>query len=300
MPAFPPVTSTTVIARPYGISECAGVDWRPMQHARLGRTGLQVSRLCLGTMTFGLQCDEDTSRAILDASADAGITFLDTADVYPLGGGARHRRPHRGDPRPVAAGQARPVRRRHEVPRAALGPTRGTRATRASTSSTRSTRRCAGSAPTTSTCTSCTSPTRTRRSTRRSRRSTTVVRSGKARYVGCSNFLAYRLARAIGRSEARDLVRFESVQPRYNLLFREIERELLPLCEEEGDRRDPVQPARGRAAHRQARPRVVAARRDAVHARRGRPDVPGALLARPRVRHHRRAAADSPPTPACR
>ncbi len=58
-----------------------------MQHARLGRTGLQVSRLCLGTMTFGLQCDEDTSRAILDASADAGITFLDSADVYPLGGG---------------------------------------------------------------------------------------------------------------------------------------------------------------------------------------------------------------------
>jgi len=53
------------------------------------------------------------------------------------------------------------------------------------------------------------------------------------RYVGCSNFLAYRLARAIGRSEARQLVRFESVQPRYNLLFRQIERELLPLCEEE-------------------------------------------------------------------
>ena len=50
-----------------------------MQHVRLGRTGLQVSRLCLGTMTFGLQCDEDMSRAILDASADAGITFLDDA-----------------------------------------------------------------------------------------------------------------------------------------------------------------------------------------------------------------------------
>src|SRR5918997_3595205 len=57
-----------------------------MQHVRLGRTGLQVSRLCLGTMTFGLQCDEATSMAILDAAAEAGITFLDTADVYPLGG----------------------------------------------------------------------------------------------------------------------------------------------------------------------------------------------------------------------
>ena len=57
-----------------------------MQHVRFGRTGLQVSRLCLGTMTFGLQCDEPTSFAILDAAGEAGITFLDTADVYPLGG----------------------------------------------------------------------------------------------------------------------------------------------------------------------------------------------------------------------
>jgi aryl-alcohol dehydrogenase (NADP+) len=60
-----------------------------------------------------------------------------------------------------------------------------------------------------------------------------LVRSGKVRYVGCSNFLAYRLARAIGRSETRGLARFDSVQPRYNLLFREFERELFPLCLEE-------------------------------------------------------------------
>jgi len=57
-----------------------------MQHTRLGRTGLSVSRLCLGTMTFGLQCDEATSHAILDRAFDAGVTFLDTADVYPVGG----------------------------------------------------------------------------------------------------------------------------------------------------------------------------------------------------------------------
>src|SRR4051812_35987068 len=53
----------------------------------LGRTGLVVSRLALGTMTFGLQTDEPESRAILSAAADAGVTLLDTADVYPLGGG---------------------------------------------------------------------------------------------------------------------------------------------------------------------------------------------------------------------
>src|SRR5216683_2579800 len=57
-----------------------------MRHARLGRTGLSVSRLCLGTMTFGLQCDEAASVAILERAAAGGITFLDTADVYPLGG----------------------------------------------------------------------------------------------------------------------------------------------------------------------------------------------------------------------
>ena len=59
----------------------------PMRHTRLGRTGLTVSRLCLGTMTFGLQCDEKTSTAILDRAVAGGVTFLDTADVYPVGGG---------------------------------------------------------------------------------------------------------------------------------------------------------------------------------------------------------------------
>ena len=56
-----------------------------MDHVRFGRTGLRVSRLCLGTMTFGYQCDEATSHAILDAAAEEGITFIDTADAYPLG-----------------------------------------------------------------------------------------------------------------------------------------------------------------------------------------------------------------------
>ena len=58
----------------------------PMRHTRLGRTGLTVSRLCLGTMTFGLQCDEKTSTALLDRAVAGGVTFLDTSDVYPVGG----------------------------------------------------------------------------------------------------------------------------------------------------------------------------------------------------------------------
>jgi aryl-alcohol dehydrogenase (NADP+) len=61
-----------------------------------------------------------------------------------------------------------------------------------------------------------------------------LVRIGKVRYVGCSNFLTYQLVRAIGRSETLGLARFDSVQPRYNLLFRQIEREMLPFCGEDG------------------------------------------------------------------
>src|SRR6267142_3093185 len=54
---------------------------------RLGRTGLTVSRLALGTMTFGLQTDEAVAHKIMSKAASGGINFLDTADVYPLGGG---------------------------------------------------------------------------------------------------------------------------------------------------------------------------------------------------------------------
>jgi aryl-alcohol dehydrogenase (NADP+) len=72
-----------------------------------------------------------------------------------------------------------------------------------------------------------------------------LVRVGKVRYIGCSNYLAYRLARAIGVSEAKGLARYDSVQPRYNLIFREFERELFPLCLEEGIGVIPYNPIAG-------------------------------------------------------
>jgi len=72
-----------------------------------------------------------------------------------------------------------------------------------------------------------------------------VVRAGKARYVGVSNYHAYRIARALGRAEALGLAKFVSVQPRYNLLFRELERELLPFCAEEGLAVIPYNPLAG-------------------------------------------------------
>jgi aryl-alcohol dehydrogenase-like predicted oxidoreductase len=73
----------------------------------------------------------------------------------------------------------------------------------------------------------------------------TIVRSGRARYIGVSNILAYRLAKALGRQDTLKLTRFVSAQPRYNLLFREVERELFPLAQEEGLALIPFNPLAG-------------------------------------------------------
>jgi aryl-alcohol dehydrogenase (NADP+) len=215
-----------------------------MDHIRLGRTGLQVSRLCLGTMTFGLQCDEDTSRAILDTAFDGGITFLDTADVYPLGGDLSTV----GRTEEIIGGWL--AGRRDEVVLATkcVGPTgrrawdKGASRRHVIEAADASLRRLGTDwidlyqmhsydpdTPIDETLSALDQ----------------LVQSGKVRYVGCSNYLAYQLARAIGRSETLGLTRMDSVQPRYNLLFRQIERELLPLCAEEAVGVIPYNPIAG-------------------------------------------------------
>src|ERR1700728_2945900 len=204
-----------------------------MEHTRLGRTGLQVSRLCLGTMTFGLQSDESTAVAILDRAAEGGIDFLDSSDAYPLGGDLstrgrteeilgrwlRGKRDRfvlatkcfgRTGPSPFDAGNSRKhildaidaSLRRLQTDYIDLyqlhGFDRGT--------------------PIDETLGALDD----------------LVHQGKVRYIGCSNFLTYQLVRGVGRSETLGLARFDSLQPRYNLLFRQIEREMLPFCEEDG------------------------------------------------------------------
>ena len=204
-----------------------------MQHIKFGRTGLRVSRLCLGTMTFGLQCDEALSHSILDKAAEGGIDFLDTADVYPLGGGLSTV----GRTEEVVGEWLRGKREKFVVATKCVGRTgpaaweQGSSCKHVLAAVEGSLRRLGTDyidlyqlhAPDPSTPIDETLGALN-----------DLVHSGKVRYVGCSNFLAYQVARALGRSEARDLVRFDSVQPRYNLLFRQIERELLPLCAEEG------------------------------------------------------------------
>jgi aryl-alcohol dehydrogenase-like predicted oxidoreductase len=215
-----------------------------MDHVRLGRTGLQVSRLCLGTMTFGFQCDEETSRSILDASADAGITFIDTADVYPLGGGMERV----GRTEEIVGRWLSGRRDDFVVATKCVGATgpqpwqRGASRKHILDAIDASLRRLGTDYVDLY---QLHSPDPETPIDETLEALDTVVRSGKARYVGCSNWLAYRVARALGRSEARGLVRFDSVQPRYNLLFRQIERDLLPLCLEDGIGVIPYNPIAG-------------------------------------------------------
>jgi aryl-alcohol dehydrogenase (NADP+) len=215
-----------------------------MEYIRLGGSGLQVSRICLGTMTFGLQVDEDRSREILDSSADRGVTFLDAADVYPLGGDLTTV----GRTEEILGRWLAGRRDDYIVATKCYGPM-GSRPWQAGNSRRHimdaidaSLRRLQTdyvdlyqlhfddrSVPLDETLSALDD----------------LVRVGKVRYIGCSNFLAFRLARAIGRSEALGLVKFVSVQPRYNLIFREFERELFPLCLEDGIGVIPYNPIAG-------------------------------------------------------
>jgi 1-deoxyxylulose-5-phosphate synthase len=215
-----------------------------MDHSRLGRTGLQVSKLCLGTMTFGLQCDELTSVSILDRAAEGGIDFIDSSDVYPLGGDLttvgrteeilgrwlQGRRDSfivatkcfgRTGPSPFDGGNSRrhifaaidASLRRLQTDYIDLYQLHGFDP----------------ATPIDETLGALDD----------------LVHQGKVRYIGCSNFLTYQLARAIGRSDTLGLARFDSVQPRYNLLFRQIEREMLPFCGDEGVGVIPYNPLAG-------------------------------------------------------
>ncbi|SOE81683.1 Predicted oxidoreductase [Caballeronia arationis] len=215
-----------------------------MQYRKFGSTGLSVSRLCLGTMTFGLQTEEDVSRSIMDKAADAGVNFIDTADVYPLGGTEtvvgrteeivgrwlKGKREHY-ILATKAVGKMGPSPWDQGASRKHLLDAIDASLKRLNTdyvdlyqlhSDDRET-------PLDETLEAL----------------DTIVRHGKARYIGVSNFLAYRLALALGRSDTLRLARFVSVQPRYNLLFRQIERELLPLAAEQNLAVIPYNPLAG-------------------------------------------------------
>jgi 1-deoxyxylulose-5-phosphate synthase len=215
-----------------------------MPFARLGRTGLNVSRLALGTMTFGLQTDEAVAQKILAKAAAGGVNFLDTADVYPLGGGLDMV----GRTEEILGRWLKGQRHSFVLATKAVGKmgphpwNQGASRKHLLDAIDASLRRLQTdyvdlyqlhfddpTAPLDETLDAL----------------DVIVKSGKARYIGVSNFLAYRVATALGRADLKGWTRLASLQPRYSLLFREIERELLPLALDEGIGVIPYNPLAG-------------------------------------------------------
>jgi aryl-alcohol dehydrogenase-like predicted oxidoreductase len=193
------------------------VELRP-----LGRTGIRVSELCLGAMTFGREADEATSSSMLDRFLDAGGNFVDTADVYSDGVseqitgralGAKRanvvlatkvRFPTGPGPNDVG------LSRRH----VRLGVEASLRRLNTDWIDLYQVH-----------CWDERTPLEETLSTLDD-----LVHEGKVRYVGASNFAAWQLAKSIGVSALHGWEAFASLQPEYSLITRDIERELLPLC----------------------------------------------------------------------
>jgi aryl-alcohol dehydrogenase-like predicted oxidoreductase len=195
-------------------------------------------------MTFGLQTDENVSRSIMDRASEAGVNFIDTAEVYPLGG--THDIVGRTEEivgRWLAGKRDQFILATKAV--GVMGPldwNKGASRKHLLDAIDASLRRLN---------TDYVDLYQLHMDDRDTPLDETlealdvIVRHGKARYIGVSNFLAYRLARALGRADVLRTARFVSVQPRYNLLFRQIERELLPLATEEGLAVIPYNPLAG-------------------------------------------------------
>lgn len=197
-----------------------------MNYKRLGKTGLWVSELCMGCMTFGGEADEQTSVAMVERCLEAGINFFDTANVYTGGRSeqilGKALRPQRD--KVVIATKVRA--------RVAEGPNgEGLSRYHIMQQVEASLRRLQTDVIDLYQVHSWdeNTPLEETLSTLND-----LVRQGKVRYIGCSNFAAWQLCKALWLSDKHDWARFDSIQPRYNLIDRVIEMELLPLCQAVG------------------------------------------------------------------
>jgi aryl-alcohol dehydrogenase-like predicted oxidoreductase len=197
-----------------------------MEYRRLGRSGLRVSEICLGTMSFGTLIDETQSQEIVDLAFEAGINFFDTADGYGKGRAEE------------ILGKALQGRRQEAVVATKffnpMGPgpnDSGMSRVHIMNAIEDSLRRLQMDHVDiyyihhTDVQTPMEEMLRTLDD---------LVHQGKVRYIACSNYAAWRLCEALGISEANGLARFECYQPQYSLVVRDIEQELVPLCEYKG------------------------------------------------------------------
>jgi aryl-alcohol dehydrogenase (NADP+) len=204
-----------------------------MQTVRLGRTGLHVSEICLGTMTFGLQTDRDESFAIMDVAAELGVDFFDVADVYPVGGTLETV----GRTEEFVGDWLHGKRDAFVIATKAHNPMgpgpndRGNSRKHLIAACDASLRRLKtdyidlyyihrwdDATPIDETL-----------------ETFDDLRSaGKIRYAGCSNIAAWQLMQSLWSAADNATVRFDAVQPRYNLIYRQIEAELLPAAQANG------------------------------------------------------------------
>lgn len=197
-----------------------------MEYRRLGRSGLKVSEICLGTMTFGHGTDETAAKQIVDLAFDAGVNFFDTANGYA------------GGESEVLLGRALKGRRREAIVASKFfNPM--------------------GSGPNDSGMSRVHIMQAIEDSLRRLqmdyvdiyyihhvdvqtpleemlRALDDLLHQGKIRYIACSNYEAWRLMEALWISETKNLARFECYQPQYSLVVRDIEEEIIPVCQLKG------------------------------------------------------------------
>lgn len=208
-----------------------------MEYRRLGRTGLKVSAICLGTMQFGWTTDEATAHTILSAAVERGCNFIDSADIYS--------RWADGNPGGVSETyignwlHANSIRRDQIIlatkVRGVMGPSptdQGLSRHHILAAVEASLRRLRtdyidlyqvhwpdDETPVDETLGAL----------------DTLVQTGKVRYIGCSNYPAWQLMKALWISDSRGWARFDSLQPHYNLVHRaEFERELQAVCQDQG------------------------------------------------------------------
>ena len=204
----------------------------------LGKTGLKVSELCLGTMTFGRETDETTSYSILERFVEAGGNFIDTADVYSQGISEE------------IVGRWLPTKNRDDLVIATKvrfgmgdGPNDVGLSRKHILSGVEASLRRLGTDYIDLYQVHCWD----KRTPLEETLSTLdgLVKSGKVRYIGVSNFTGWQLQKAIDLSLHNGWEPFVCLQPLYNLLDRQLELELLPICENEGLGIIPWSPLRG-------------------------------------------------------
>ena len=202
-----------------------------MKTKQMGRTGLKVSEICLGTMTFGNQADEPTSFAIMDVADQAGVNFFDSADAYPLGGDLNQT----GSTEVIVGNwlKARNARERIVLAtkcRGKMGPLPNDEGL----SRKHIIKACEDSLRRLQTdyidLYQFHAPDLETPLEESLRAADDLVRSGKVRYMGVSNFPAWQMTQMLWLSDKFNLARIECDQPRYNMLFRMIEDEIVPTC----------------------------------------------------------------------